>query len=82
MNGDSEDPDLGQPIAQLAQLAEEPAQGFLDRIRGSIERRRLGSHMTGLAWHGVALVLIELLAMLVTLIGGAPESSDDGTPTA
>ena len=81
MNGDSEDPDLGQPIAQLAQLAEEPAHGFLDRIRGSIERRRLGSDMTGLVWHGVALVLIELLAMVVTLIVGAPDSSDDSTPT-
>lgn len=82
MNGDSEEPDLGQPIAQLAQVAEEPRQGFVGRIRGSIERRRLGSHMTGLAWHGVALIFIELVVMLATLLGGDAKSSDDQTPTA
>ena len=40
--------------------------------------------MTGLAWHGVALVFIELVAMLMSLVAGAPspDSSDDEDPTA
>lgn len=81
MNGDIEDPELGSPIAQLAQLSEEPPRGFLDRIRGNIERRRLGSQMTGLAWHGVALVIIELLTMVMSLLGSDARRSDDDNPT-
>lgn len=84
MNGDSEDPELGPPIAELAQLIEEPRRGFIERIQSSIDRRRLGSQMTGLAWNGVALVVIELLAMLMSLFGGAAssDSSNDRDPTA
>ena len=77
MNGDSEDPDLGEPIAQLAELSDEPRPGFLDRVRGSIDRRRLGSQVSGLAWHGLALVLLEFLAMMMTLLVGARAGSDE-----
>ena len=31
--------DLGEPIAELAHLSEEPSGGFMGRIRGSIQRR-------------------------------------------
>ncbi|MBC8425806.1 hypothetical protein H8E07_16955 [bacterium] len=37
--GDDIDP--GEPIAELAALRETPADGFLDRVRHSVQRRLL-----------------------------------------
>ncbi len=73
-----DDDELGPPVEQLARLLEEPKLGFLDRVRASIERRRLGSHMTGLFWNGIALVILEFVTMIATLLN--PDPPDSGNP--
>ena len=72
-----EDPDLGEPIAQLAALVQEPQLGFLGRVRARIERRRLGSQITGLAWHGLAAVFIEFVNMFAAVVGYADSGTED-----
>ena len=57
--------DLGEPISELAHLVIQPSAGFVDRIQSSIDRRRLGSQMMGLAWYGYILWFLELVAALV-----------------
>lgn len=73
---EDEDQELGPPVAELAMLTEEPTEGFLARVKSAIERRRLGSHATSLAWHGVILVALELVAALFSS-SRTPAREDD-----
>ena len=85
MNGSEEDQapdeDLGEPIRQLSLLSIEPTRGFLDRVRARIERRRLGSHIVGLAWYAPILVFLEFVTMLVAIFRtGTPTEDKEGKP--
>lgn len=74
---DEPDDDLGEPIRQLGLLAVPPAPGFVERVRSRIERRRLGSHVVGLAWYGPILIFLELLAMLFEALGPRAEGKEN-----
>lgn len=66
--------DVGEPIAELAQLREQPAAGFFERIWRSVERRRLGSDVTEMSLTGLVVVFLEYLGALF----GAAEGSGKG----
>lgn len=63
--------EMGVPIGELAEIAEPTSAGFLGRIRGSIDRRRLGSELTDLSWNGVLSVMLEFVDMAVNLLTGS-----------
>ena len=65
------DHEMGAPIAELADLRVKPGGGFFGRIRGSIERRRLGSELTDLGWHGLLAVVIEFLDLAMQVVTGS-----------
>ncbi len=64
--------DAEHPIVELADLREQPSPGFLARIRGSIDRRRLGSDLAELGWKGLVAVLVEFIDFALQLVGGRP----------
>lgn len=66
---EDEDPETGEPIAQIEDLEEEPATDFLSRIRGRIHRRALGHQALELIWKAPAAVLFEWIAMLMEALG-------------
>ncbi|MBZ0269044.1 hypothetical protein K8I85_12870 [bacterium] len=55
-----DDRDLGEPIAELAVLAETPENGFLDRIRRGILRRIAGVQFLEFAFEHVLGFLREI----------------------
>ena len=55
------DTEMGQPIAELAQLEWQPGDQFGRRVTGSIERRLLTGRLLDVAWSAPLMVLLELL---------------------
>ncbi len=62
-----EDIDPGEPIEMLRDLAEEPAAGFLARIRDAIQRRSLFAQLADLSWFTPVLVLFEYVGFFFGL---------------
>lgn len=62
--------ELGQPVAELAQLAWEPGEQFGRRVTGRIERRLLTGRLLDVAWSAPLLVLLELLRMPFETLSG------------
>lgn len=63
--------EMGSPLGELADLREPASSGFFGRVRGSIDRRRLGSELTDLSWNGVISVMLEFVDLAVQLVTGA-----------
>ena len=72
-----EDPDLGEPIAALADLAVEVEPGLIGRIRRSIQRRMFVSHVADLSWSGPRSVLTEFLRMIFEMFGAGQTRNGD-----
>lgn len=53
--------ELGQPIAELAQLAWQPDDQFGRKVTGSIERRLLTGRLLDVTWSAPLMVLLEFL---------------------
>jgi hypothetical protein len=53
--------DLGEPIAELADLGWSPGARFNDKVTGGIERRLLTGRLLDVAWSAPLMVLLELL---------------------
>ncbi len=68
---DLSETEMGAPIRELADLHVSPDSGFFGRIRGSIERRRLGSELTDLGWNGVLAVMVQFLDFAIQIITGS-----------
>lgn len=58
-----DDPELGEPIAELADLAWTPGARFGHRVSGGIERRLLTGRLLDVAWTAPLMVLLELLRL-------------------
>jgi len=69
--------DPGEPITALRTLAEEPAVGFLARIRNAIQRRLLVSHLMDLSWFAPVLVALEYLKVIFGLVDEAKQSGEE-----
>ncbi len=61
--------ETGEPIGVLVDVELPASTGFIDGLRRRIERRRLANTVTGLAWNGPIVVLLEMLGALFQLIG-------------
>lgn len=60
-DGTIETDDLGEPIAELSDLAWTPDAQFGRRVTGRIERRVLTGRLLSVAWSAPLMVLLELL---------------------
>jgi hypothetical protein len=65
-----DDRDLGEPIAELRDLALTVDEGFGRRIRGRIERRVLAGDAVGLAWTASMLMVLEFLRAPFEVLAG------------
>ena len=57
-------PESAEPLAELRDLELEPGADFLDRVRGSVDRRRLAAETADLGWVGVQVFVLEVLDMI------------------
>ena len=70
--------DLGSPIEELRELAEEPSRGFARRVRGAIQRRVLAGHLLDLGWSAPLTVLREYVDVIATgLLGETGRKGDE-----
>lgn len=60
----ADDIETGEPIEMLRELGEEPAPGFIARIRGALQRRLLASQLMDLSWFTPVLVVLEYLKVI------------------
>ena len=65
------DAEMGLPIGELADIREPASTGFFGRVRGSIERRQLGSDLTDLSWNGLLSVMLEFIDLAVQMVSGS-----------
>lgn len=64
--------DLGDPIDELRDLGEDPAPGFLGRLRNTLRRRDLSSQLVTLSWNGLGAVLLEFLQAVFSIFDTNP----------
>lgn len=64
------DADLGEPLAELENLAWQPGEDFGRKVSGRIERRLLTGRFLDMAWSAPLLVLLELLRAPLELFSG------------
>ena len=57
-----------EPIAELGELAVEPAEDFTIRLRRRIERKEVANHFLWVLWHLPATVLLEFLDIAFGLV--------------
>ncbi len=51
--------ETGEPIEMLREFGEEPAPGFIARIRDALQRRLLAAQLADLSWFTPVLVILE-----------------------
>jgi hypothetical protein len=74
---DDEDTELGRPIAELRELDEGPAPGFLRRIRNSINRRRLAGDAVDFGIGAYFQTFFEFLKAALESLGGPPRKREE-----
>lgn len=72
-----DDPELGEPIAALADLAIDAGPGLVGRIRRSIQRRLFVSHVADLSWSGPRSVLTEFLRLIFEMFNTGKTGNGD-----
>ena len=63
MTMEPDDIDPGEPVAALAELRQNPTEGFLATIRRRIQRRHLAADAADLSLSGFAFVALEWLTV-------------------
>lgn len=64
--------DLGEPIAELRDLGEDPRAGFVGRLLNSLRRRDLSSQLVTLSWNGLGAVLLEFMQAIFSVLDTNP----------
>lgn len=59
--------EMGDPVEELRMLEEDPAGGFLTRLRSAIQRRDLGAQLAGFGWGGLGAVFMEFLEIVFSV---------------
>jgi hypothetical protein len=62
----SDNPDAGEPIAELARLRVQPSRNFLQRVHASLDRRALAINVLEFC----LLAFLEFLTAIASLILG------------
>jgi len=68
---DGEDIDTGQAIAELATLRETPVEGFVDRIRRSVQRRLLVAQTADFSLGVFMRTMFDYLAAILDAFRGS-----------
>ena len=71
------DEELGEPLAELRNLAEEPSGGFVRRIHGAIQRRVLTGHLLDLGWSAPLTILREYVNVIAESLRGQGNREDE-----
>ena len=66
VGGADEEP--GPPIAELADLREEPSPRFINGVMDGINRRQTGTQFAELSWWGMTGFLMEFVRVLYRCI--------------
>ena len=69
--------DLGEPIAELRELVEDPPTGFIGRLLNSLRRRDLSSQLVSFSWNGLGTVLFEFIQMIFSIFDTNPRDRGD-----
>lgn len=81
MNEESlESEDLGRPVEELRVLDVSPPDGFVQRIRGSIQRRLFAGQVIDFGMRPFGGLFLEYVVLLLSLFnrsGGTNSGSDD-----
>ena len=72
------DIDAGEPIAELASLREEPADGFAPRIRNSIQRRLFAAHAADFSLRVLLQTFFDYLTAALDAFGLQEPRNDKG----
>lgn len=76
---DGEEPvDLGDPVAELLDLRDDPPAGFVSRLLSALRRRDLSRQLTTLGWTGFGAVFVEFLKLIFAAFDTSPR--DEGGP--
>ena len=75
MNDPREPEDLGDPIAELRLLDEAPPEGFLPRVRNSIQRRVFAGQVVDFGLRPLGEFFMEYVVMLVSAFAPASSAS-------
>jgi len=75
---DRPDADLGEPIAELSELAVESSEGLVGRVVSSVRRRHFTSQLATLWWSAAGEAFIEVIR-LVSGLARAGEHNEGGT---
>ncbi len=62
--GSTDDNDIGRPLEELAELREEPGEGFFGRIHAAINRRLTAADILDLSVQGFFATFFTYLAAL------------------
>lgn len=65
------DAELGQPLAELQDLAWQPGDDFGRKVSGRIERRVLTGRLLDMAWSAPLMVILELLRAPFEMFSGS-----------
>ena len=82
MNDENEqgpDIDPGEPVAELAGLAEPPSSGFLGRIRRGIQLKVLASDVMELAFSASWRFLQEIADLIFGALGSSRPNDGDSS---
>ncbi len=80
MNEDEIDIDPGEPIAELADLAEPAPQSLLGRVRAGIDRKVFGSQLLDLTGPVLGHTLMEFLSMIFEFFSSGKAENDQEEP--
>ncbi len=56
-----------EPIVELAELSEEPSDGFEERVQRSIQRRSFAGDLLGYLWMAPIRIVLEYLGLALSL---------------
>ena len=71
---DDEDSGLGTPIAELADLREDPREGFISRIRGGINRRVLVAEAVDFSLTCFFQSFMDYISLIIQSLAGGQDS--------
>ena len=71
------DIDVGEPVAELAELRQTPTSGFLTRIRRRLQRRFLAADASEFSWFGLSFVAVEFVKLLFQFFQSNTRSEGD-----
>ena len=68
-----------EPVLELAELVEAPAEGFQGQVQRSILRRGFAADLAHYAWFSPFRILLEYLGLVFSVLGSGSTTGDGDT---